>query len=637
VGGIPDVTDCDLHVNQKYLKPDSSYGWGVIWMDNYGYKSAVQTIPELSFTTAPYNVAQGGATNYYNKANGLYFTLPLATTSNAPSWATHFMLVRTYNRSVEWFAQGRVNNALYCTGYTTTTSGGNPPVTTPDYILNSPGPGNPNLGDVGTIELHFDLSNWTQFGNNIPYIFEPGDKVTVLTTGGNYQNVVDTATGGSVIPIGDSQSVIEYAAPSALAHLNIISQVGSLLKVDYSTAYLLNLNGIANPPDGAVNVTQAQTPPGMVTPMITVGNYGFIAVFGYGSVNDSTPGYAFPNNPLTNLSPTKSNLNGVAMSGKYAVVVDFSIESYYNLILMVGDNGELWINGLQTQITLDNFDFTNPTWVQLTSGVTTSIRSVVFDYDNFIANGTYIFWACGDSGVILKISSSTAVPATFIVTPFTNSALGNLTSICSVITSQWVCGENGMIAYYNGTSFVQCSGSPITCNKLNCIVKSKNGTVGGMIIVGDAGTILGNASSATGAYSNWSITPTTTGADLYSVTQYYQYNAFGLGYLGVANKWAIVGEGNIFYNLNTTSGVPSTYVITDQSGTVNLTTGNSLSSAFQYSYESSTPDNLYDIYVRNIRRYRKLNNNFYKSRKIIIYLRWRYLQRNIIRNRPADN
>lgn len=578
--GIPDVSDCDLHINQKYYKGGlSTYGIGLVWQDNYNYKSGVQTLQGMTFTTAPYSGNEV-------KANGISLTLPFATTSNYPPWATHFMLVRTQNQSAEWFVQGRANNFYYCTGYNSSQ--------VPIYINSTPGPGNANLSDAGTIELHIDLANWTQFGNNMPYVFEAGDKITILTNGGNYTEAVAS-------PQGDSPTIQEYSAPATLTGLNIISQVGSLLKVDYSQAYSFNFNAIANDISGALDNTEGSSENGFPNAMFMVGDNGFISVFGYipGSF-PNPPGYAYPNNPTTNTSPTKSNLYGAAMSGRYNI----TSPNWQNLILMSGENGELWMNSVTVGIIgglTNDFDFLTPTWTQLTSGVATTIRCVVYDYDNYLVNGTSIYWACGDNGVILKIANPTANNFTitnFTVTSYSNPALGNLNSICTVLTNQAVCGQNGIIAYFNGTSFVPYSGSATTCNNLNCIIRQRNGTGSYIIAVGDAGTLLINSSGGT-AYSDWVIQSSSTAANLYCVIQNIQYDPNHSGGAEYRpnnyNSFTIVGEGNIYLEIDTS--VLPVNMPTNLSSNVQLISGDSKSCVYQFAFDNNESITNNDVYV----------------------------------------
>lgn len=559
VGGIPDATDCDLHINQKYLKPDSGYGWGLIWVDNYGYKSAVQTVQGLSFTTAPYDGNNA-------KANGVQFILPLSVTANWPAWATHFILARTPNKSVDNFFQGRVNNVLYCTGYD---SSGNP-----IYILPEPGPGNSNLTDVDTIELHLDTSNWLQYGINIPYQFETGDKVTFITTGGNGS----TSSSQSTVP-----AIIELAAPAALAHLNIISQVGNLLKIDYSTAFSITLNAIANDPSGANNQNESGASHIPVA-MIAVGNSGYIAFFGY--ENDAS----YPTSgvsPSINISPTTSNLYACAMSGTFDITSGFQ---WFNNVLIGGDNGEIWMNTVRS--TIVNFDLSYPsapgtptTWVKLNTGVTTTIRCISFDMDHFATTGLVTFWACGDSGVILKIQSPTPddyIPANFVITSYTNASFPNLYGIDaseSLSNSAIVCGANGFIAYTNTSTpvFTQPAGTSPTCNKLNSISIERLGG-GKVAIVGDSGTLLVNSVDIT-TYSDYAVVASETASNLYCIVQQRQFDTKLGGYTGNLDFFSIVGESNTFLQLD----LAAAPAISDLSSNIPITErGDSKGCVYQY-------------------------------------------------------
>jgi DNA-binding beta-propeller fold protein YncE len=565
VGGIPDVTDCDLHINQKYLKPDSAYGWGLIWMDNYGYKSAVQSVQGLSFTNAPYRGNDA-------KANGVQFTLPFSNIANYPPWATHFILVRTPNKTVEWEAQARANNILYCTGY-------NPSTGDPIYIIPDPGPGNSNLTDVDTVELHVDISNLTQYGINIPYVFEQGDKITFITTGGNGSTSASQLT---------TPGLNEKEAASSLAHLDIISQVGNILKLDYSQAYTLNLNAIANDPFGAIDDNDSggsQFPP---ISMITVGTKGFMAIFGY--VNDAL--YAYPSNSLTNTSPTINDLYGCAYSCRYNVTVG---SNWFNIVAICGDNGEVWMNNLQGIFAGTDFNFATLVWTKITTGITTTLRCITYDADNFTRFGTHQFWAVGDNGVILQITNPTAgntVPANFVVTSFTNAAFGRLNSIdASPSNGTFVCGDNGVIAFLFMGSFTALTGSPLTCNRLNSISVGRDGPDILFMCVGDAGTILTNVGGT--SYASCTIVPSGTAANLYGVKQNVQIDAKTLTYKGINNQYSVVGEGNIFLNVNST-----TSVITNLSSDVNLTTlGDSKGCTYQYTNVGSPRVNHNDIFV----------------------------------------
>lgn len=567
VGGIPDVTDCDLHINQKYLKPDSAYGWGVIWMDNYGYKSAVEAVQGLSFTTAPYRGNDA-------KANGVQFTLALSNVANYPPWATHFILVRTPNKSVEFFLQTRVNNVLYCTGYDPTTGD-------PIYIIAKPGPGNSNLNDGGTIELHLDISNGTNYGINIPYNFSTGDKVTVLTTGGNESTSSSQNT---------DAGIIENPAAMSLVNLNIISQVGGIIKLDYSQAFSLNFNCITADP-GQANNAVLPVGPGFQPGMLVVGNNGIIALGFYGF--SAASGTFATSLVITLPTLTTGNLYACARSLSFGSGYHFGGSS--NLDLFGGDNGTLW--AMQTRsdanVTNDPSILIQP--LLIVTGKITAIRSIGYNTDFFNSSSTNSFWVAGDVGVILRVFSNAThnfIPADLLLTDYSQLGYGNINCIVSSYSSHefaLMCGAGGLIAYIQIGSLVNYQWPNIVCVNLNsiCICEGSPGV--SYIAVGDSGAILINQSGALTSGA-WVVLGPTIGAvggiitggapptNLYCIKQNIQYDTTTSSYQGNFHQFLIMGEGGTYLILDVST---TPYTLLDYSAKINIL-GDSKSFIVQY-------------------------------------------------------
>jgi hypothetical protein len=204
-GGIPYLSDCDTHVNDRYLKPDSEYGYSIEFHDKYGRKSGAMDLPDLVIRT------QEQLSNDY-RANVLQFGLNLSSPGSYPEWAEKFEILRSDNKTVTFFVQGRVNTVYYCTGYNANDE--------PIYINSAAGVASPNVSDTNAIELHIDISNWTQYGTNIGYTWTEGDRLTFFTMGG----------------VTDSNGMQVFKG------MKIKELRGSLLIVDYPQAGRTNLN-----------------------------------------------------------------------------------------------------------------------------------------------------------------------------------------------------------------------------------------------------------------------------------------------------------------------------------------------------------------------------------------------------------
>ncbi len=556
-GGLPDVSDCDLHINQRYYLPGGcAYGLSGTWYDEYGRKNGAIDLPQLAFTTAPFR-------GNFAKANGLQFDLNLADPANYPPWAVKFEVLRTANKSVVSFFEARANNVFYYTGQIDPTTG--------DYIyvLAEPGPGNSNLTDAGTAELHVDISNLLQYGTNIPYVFTPGDKITFITTGGNQSTSSNQNT---------SPRIIELAAAPSLTGLNILGTIGSLVRVDYSQAYNYNFNAIANDPGKGDQINDNPQ-----YGMLVVGNNGIIAVgfYGFGPSGNPPP---FQSN-LNIILPTLTTANLYACDRSRGFGSGYYQGGSANLDLIGGDNGQVW--AMQTRSdanqTNDPSVLINP--IAIVTGKTGAIRGIGYNNDYFISTSTNSFWVCGDGGTILRIYSNVAsdwTPANLLKTDYSQPAYGNINSIASSFNTYEyavMCGDNGLLAYTQPESSTNLQWTAITCNRLNsiCICKGSAGVA--YIAVGDSGTILYNTLGLL-VPGGWQILPTTTAANLYSIKQntQYEHDSYHTGYIGRFTQFTIVGEDGTCFILDFSGSSPTIY---DNSNVINITEGDAKASIIQ--------------------------------------------------------
>jgi DNA-binding beta-propeller fold protein YncE len=429
-GGIPYLSDCSTHVNDRYLKPDSEYNYSVEFHDKYGRKSGAIDLPELVIKT------QEQLSNDY-KANVLQFGLNLAAAGSYPSWAEKFEIIRSDNKSVTYFVQGRANRVLYCTGYD---SSGDPV-----YIADANAT-TQNVSDTNAIELHIDIANWTQFGTNISYTFTEGDRITFLTMGG----------------ILDSSSV------PALKSLKIKELLGSLLVVEYPQIGRVTLNH--------ANLTNTDYSFGIFT-------FGVLSRFMVG--DNGVALYSRINRVLT-----PDPLTYPFSFSDVALMVGFpSISNHlYGISVIYGDpvgatNVDIYIVGSGGYFIKGSF---NPegnvfgTWTTLTTGVSVDINAIE---SSFTYHNKPDLIMVGDNGTIIKYirASDTFVQQTSGTTENLNYVYREFTTDDLIAV-----GDNGTILKTtdNGDTWTQVEID--FCQKLNGVYFRDDAA----IVVGDEGLVL---------------------------------------------------------------------------------------------------------------------------------------------------
>lgn len=426
-GGIPYLSDCDTHGNERYLKPDSVYSYSAEWHDGYGRKSGAIDLPELVIKTQP----QIG--NDY-KANVLNFDLNL-TSTYAP-YAKKIEVLRSDNQSVTFFVQGRANNVLYCTGYDTS----NLPV----YLkpgATPAGVGNLNNSDAGAIEIHVDISNWAKYKTNIGYTWTENDRVSFFTMGGT--------------------GTTDVAAPPDLRNLRIKELRGSLLIVDYNPIGRTNLNDMAMAQTSytSAGLTSYQNA------RFVVGNTG-VLLYSVKTQLLSTPGTAFDNLTKSHLVTT-NNLNSLSLI--YGTGLgNISIGLY-----VVGGNGYFVKNTFNSQT--GSFE----TFTEINTGVTDNLNCIESDYSTHNMADLIIV---GDSGRIIKynVAGNTISNQTSGVSTRLNYVFRESSVLIAV-------GDEGVIlrSTNNGTTWTQVA-SGVVCQNLNSVyLLGSNGC-----IVGDEGVAL---------------------------------------------------------------------------------------------------------------------------------------------------
>jgi hypothetical protein len=361
-GGIPYLSDCDTHVNDRYLKPDSEYGYSIEFHDKYGRKSGAMDLPDLVIRT------QEQLSNDY-RANVLQFGLNLSSPGSYPEWAEKFEILRSDNKTVTFFVQGRVNTVYYCTGYNASDE--------PIYINSAAGVASPNVSDTNAIELHIDISNWTQYGTNIGYSWTEGDLLTFFTMGG----------------VTDSNGMQVFKG------MKIKELRGSLLIVDYPSAGRTNLNHGQIAATDKVLVVGTTIFTSKILSRFIVGDRGvaLYSVIDRVVATQTPPGpqidtpLTFPF-PYTGIAPmgipaTSNNLNCVAINYEGVVNTD-SID-----LFIVGSSG-YFLQGKYKPVS-NLFD----SWTERNTGISTDINCIENSYiyhdkDNLIM--------VGDNGVILN-------------------------------------------------------------------------------------------------------------------------------------------------------------------------------------------------------------------------------------------
>jgi photosystem II stability/assembly factor-like uncharacterized protein len=445
-GGLPYLSDCDAHINDRFLKPDSEYSYAVEFKDKYGVKCGAITYPPLSIKT------QEQLTNDY-KANVLEFTLNLASAGSYPEWAETFEILRSDNKSVTFFVQGRVNKVLYCTGYDSNDD--------PQYINANASASSQNTTDSGAMELHIDISNWTQYGTNIGYTFTEGDRLTFLTLGGTN----------------------DPSGTEVFKGLKIKELRGSMLIVDYPQVGRANLNH-------AMIAHTQRVPSGSiingVLSRFMVGDNGValfsridrqvLSVF---PPSDTPLEYPFP---FTNVSTmprfpfgTTNHLYGIGLN--YTAFTDSAQEGMFVSsidIFIVGSEG-YFIRGNYDPST-DSFG----NWNTANPGVATDLNSIEGSY--FYHEKTNLI-IVGDQGVILRYNIATGV-----FTRLTSGTTENLNYVYRSTTSNniIIVGDSGTIlrSADNGDSWTQINVD--TCRNLNGLYYDGDYA----IAVGDEGLVL---------------------------------------------------------------------------------------------------------------------------------------------------
>lgn len=443
-GGIPYLSDCDTHANERYLKPDSKYNYSVQWVDKYGRKSGAIDLPQLTIQTAPQ------ISNDY-KANVLNFDIDL--TSQAPAWAEKIEILRSDNQSVTFFVQGRVNNILYCKGYD---GNGDPIYIKPDGT-NLPGVGVLNISDSGAAELHVDISNWIQYNTNIGYTFTEGDRITFFTMGGT--------------------GTTDVAANSTLRGLKIKGMRGSLLVVEYPLIGRTTLNDVV-----ATDYTSFDGSFVYKLTRFIVGDNGLFMVSDYGA--HGSPGFVntdFNNLVKINLS-ISNNLNSIS------TIYDNSGISPVIGIFIAGDDG-FFGKGVYFNPFIPN---TGYTWsfAQLSTGIADNINCVLDQNNNNQPSDMPYLIMVGDNGKILRYNTSTDA-----ITQDTSGVTTNLNHVAvseyisSVPANYIAIGDGGVIlmSVALNTVWELVELDIDVCQNLNCVYFDMNGNG---CIVGDEGLVL---------------------------------------------------------------------------------------------------------------------------------------------------
>jgi YVTN family beta-propeller protein len=370
-GGIPYLSDCGTHVGDRYLKPGSEYNYSIEFHDGYGRKSGAINLPELVIKT------QDQLSNDY-KANVLQFGLNLATVGTYPDWAEKFEIIRSDNKSVTFFVQGRANRVLYCNGYNASNEA--------TYINAGANASSLNTSDSGAIELHIDISNWSMYGTNIGYTFTEGDKLTIMTMGGST----------------DAESSQVFKA------LKIKELRGSLLIVDYPQFGRTGLNHAGLTITTLVLTAGPATTEFSFMSRFLVGDNGNLL---FSRIERITSTQVLPSpaveTPLTYPFPfdniqkielrTSNNLYGVSLIYGDPLNAD-NIDIY-----VVGENG-YFVKGSYDPL-INSFG----SWATTNTGITSDINCIESSFTNHNKADLILV---GDGGVILKYNrvSNTFTP-----------------------------------------------------------------------------------------------------------------------------------------------------------------------------------------------------------------------------------
>jgi hypothetical protein len=509
-GGIPYLSDCDTHISDRYLKPDSEYSYSIEFHDEYGRKSGAADLPELVIKT------QEQLSNDY-RANVLQFGLNLSTPGSYPSWAEKFEIIRSDNKTVTYFVQGRANRVLYCTGYDANND--------PTYVNAGANASSQNVSDAGAIELHIDIDNWSRYNTNIGYSWTEGDKLSFFTMGG-----VDDDHGTSVFK-----------------GLKIKELRGSLLIVDYPQAGRTNLNHamIAN-----TSTLLIAGPLTLITSTVSRFIVGDNGVALYSRLNRVTFSELSPSPPVITPLVYPFPYTGLAKIVGFPTISNnlYGVSVYYQSafntddinVFIVGSSG-YFIKGNYHPI-LNTFDL----WNTINSGVTTDLNCIESSFSDHVKTDLIIV---GDSGVILRYNIAAGTVARLI-----SGTTENLNHVYREGTSSTLIavGDNGTIlrTTNNGDSW-----TPIVidnCQNLNSVYA--RGIYA--IAVGDEGLVVQSSDSG----ATWEQRGSSTVSNLNSVegdgTLESEYMVHIAGENGLMVRWSLGdGQVNNTYNSGTSKTI----------------------------------------------------------------------------------
>jgi hypothetical protein len=198
------------YLNNKLLKPGSTYQFGVVFKDALGRRSGVYTSDDLK-VIIPFE--------YNQNRIAVNFTL----NGQPPIWAHSYEIVRSDNLTMTNYIQGHVDYVNFAAYYDATD--------TPIYG----GPGNWNGNENSfnpspSDEVHISLRNWIRY-HNISYTYSPGDRIRILTHG--WSTFTSTFTSPADALYIDQPIKSVYNSP--------VAGVGEVIVIDYpSGASILN-------------------------------------------------------------------------------------------------------------------------------------------------------------------------------------------------------------------------------------------------------------------------------------------------------------------------------------------------------------------------------------------------------------
>lgn len=192
-------------INSKYLKPNSKYKLCVNLYDYAQRRQLTYSINDLAFKTLP----QIGLNIIVSKKT-------ISINENVlPSWVKYYSIGISENLNVIYFFQARVENIYYVRGidtignpnFTKAIGGTYPPVGS-NYTITDEGRNdfrlskilqgdynyknnqNTNFDALQRQYIYIDITNFTQFNNNIPYVWSKGDRIKFLSTGGSNEKEI---------------------------------------------------------------------------------------------------------------------------------------------------------------------------------------------------------------------------------------------------------------------------------------------------------------------------------------------------------------------------------------------------------------------------------------------------------------